>query len=93
MQRRLEEEGTSFRQVKDEVRREMMVYYITRTKLDFIAISERLGFAEQAVMSRLCQKLFATTPTAMRALAARDADAAFVAADQAKEPSFREKGA
>jgi AraC-like DNA-binding protein len=93
LQRRLEEEGVSFQQVKDEVRREVMIYYLTRTKLDLIAISEKLGFAEQAVMSRFCQRIFAMTPTEVRARAARGDAATFVAVRQANDATIRQEEA
>jgi AraC-like DNA-binding protein len=67
MARRLAGEGTSFQAIKDEVRRDRMLYYVQQTDLDFTAISERLGFSEQAVMTRCCHKWFAMSPTALRA--------------------------
>jgi hypothetical protein len=33
MHRRLNAEGTSFQQIKDEVRRDVMLYYLQQTKL------------------------------------------------------------
>jgi AraC-like DNA-binding protein len=66
MHRRLTAEGTSFQQVKDEVRRDAMLYYLQQTNLPFAAISERLGFAEQSVMTRTCQRWFSTSPTKLR---------------------------
>lgn len=67
LHRRLRTEGTSFLQIKDEVRRDAMLYYSRQTRLDFARISERLGFAEQSVLTRHCQRWFSTTPTAVRA--------------------------
>ncbi|CAN7337163.1 AraC family transcriptional regulator ligand-binding domain-containing protein [Phenylobacterium sp. LjRoot225] len=66
MHRRLTSEGTSFRQIKDEVRRDLMLYYIQHTDLEFAHISERLGFAEQSVMTRTCNRWFAASPTQLR---------------------------
>lgn len=71
LHRRLRAEGTSFQQVKDEVRRDAMLYYIRQTNLDFAAISERLGFAEQAVMTRTCNLWFSASPTKLRSRAHR----------------------
>ncbi len=65
--RGLAAESTSFQQIKDEVRRNRMLYYIRQTGLEFAVISEKLGFAEQAVMTRCCRKWFATSPTRLRA--------------------------
>jgi AraC-like DNA-binding protein len=64
--RRLKAEGTSFQKIKDEVRRDLMVYYLQRTDLDFGRISERLGFAEQSVMTRSCNRWFDASPTKLR---------------------------
>lgn len=66
LHRRLREEGVSFQSVKDEVRRDMMLYLIGETAMDFARISERLGFAEQSVLTRLCNRWFGASPTALR---------------------------
>lgn len=67
LHRRLQAEGTSFQRLKDEVRREAMLYYVQQTQLDFARISERLGFAEQSVMTRSCNRWFGMSPTRLRA--------------------------
>jgi AraC-like DNA-binding protein len=66
MHRRLSAEGTSFQRIKDEVRRDVMLYYLEQTNLDFALISERLGFAEQSVMTRSCHRWFGAAPTKLR---------------------------
>jgi AraC-like DNA-binding protein len=66
LHRRLRAEGTSFQKIKDEVRRDVMLYYLRQTRLDFTRISERLGFAEQSVMTRSCHRWFAASPTRLR---------------------------
>lgn len=66
LRRRLKEEGSSFRDVKDEVRRDLTLYYLGRTELDVGVISERLGFAEQSVLSRRCVRWFGKSPRALR---------------------------
>ena len=73
LHRRLREEGTSFQQVKNEVRADLMRYYIEQTGLEFAAISERLGFAEQSVLTRQCNRWFGLSPTRMRALSGQEA--------------------
>jgi AraC-like DNA-binding protein len=67
LHRRLAAEDTSFQRIKDEVRRDLMLYYSRQTGLDFARISERLGFAEQSVLTRNCRRWFAATPTGIRA--------------------------
>ena len=76
MSRRLQAEGTSFQAVKDEVRRDLMLYYLQNTSLDFAHISERLGFAEQSVMTRSCRRWFSASPTQLRDRSRADAPAA-----------------
>jgi AraC-like DNA-binding protein len=68
-------EGTSFQQVKDEVRRDAMLYYIRQTNLDFAVISEKLGFAEQAVLTRICNRWFSASPSQLRSPGRRVAPA------------------
>jgi AraC-like DNA-binding protein len=66
LHRRLRAEGTSFQQVKDEVRRDIMLYYLQQTDFEFSRIAQRLGFAEQSVMSRMCMSWFSASPTEVR---------------------------
>lgn len=66
LHRRLRAEGTSFQQVKDEARRDLVLYYLARTDLDVSAISEKLGFAEQSVLTRRCRKWFGAPPSVVR---------------------------
>jgi AraC-like DNA-binding protein len=66
LHRRLEAEGTAFQQIKDEVRRDLLLYYLRQTELDFSGISEKLGFAEQSVLTRRCHRWFAAAPTQVR---------------------------
>jgi len=73
LHRRLQAEGTSFQQIKDEVRRDLMLYCLQQTDLDFARISERLGFAEQSVMTRICNRWFCASPTRLRLLGRRPA--------------------
>jgi AraC-like DNA-binding protein len=71
LHRRLQAEGTSFQQIKDDVRRDVMLYYLQQTDFDFSRISEKLGFAEQSVMTRSCNRWFAASPTKVRSAARR----------------------
>ena len=66
LHRRLEKQGTSFHRIKDEVRRELALYYLEKTTLEFAVISETLGFSEQAVMTRRCNHWFAASPSKIR---------------------------
>ena len=71
MHRRLNAEGTSFQHIKDEVRRDVMLYYLQQTDLDLALISDRLGFAEQSVMTRYCRRWFCASPTKLRSQVSR----------------------
>lgn len=66
LRRRLRQEGSSFQDVKDEVRRDLTLYYLERTALDFRSISEKLGFAEQSIFSRSCRRWFGQPPGKLR---------------------------
>lgn len=71
LHRRLAAEGTSFQRIKDDIRRDMLRYYIQQTAMDFMRISERLGFAEQSVMTRCCRRWFSASPSELRLQAQR----------------------
>ncbi len=67
LHRRLATEGTSFQKIKDEVRRDILRYYLEQTDMDFAHVSEKLGFSEQSVMTRSCNHWFGASPTRLRA--------------------------
>jgi AraC-like DNA-binding protein len=69
--RRFAAEGTSFQQIKDGVRRDVLSYYLQQTNLSFAIVSEKLGFAEQSVMTRYCKRWFSASPTKLRLQARR----------------------
>jgi AraC-like DNA-binding protein len=73
LHRRLKAEGSAFQKIKDEVRRDLMLYYLQNTGIDFAHISERLGFAEQSVFTRSCNRWLSASPTAIRASTRRPA--------------------
>ena len=66
LHRRLTAEGTSFQQIKDEVRRDILLYYLQQTEVDFTTLSDKLGFAEQSVLTRRCRGWFGAPPSALR---------------------------
>ncbi|MFT3968248.1 MAG: AraC family transcriptional regulator ligand-binding domain-containing protein [Sphingobium sp.] len=73
LHRRLAAGGTSFQQIKNEVRRDMMLYYLRQTDMDLSQVSERLGFAEQSAMTHYCRKIFGLSPTLLRARSREEA--------------------
>ncbi|MET0363589.1 MAG: AraC family transcriptional regulator ligand-binding domain-containing protein [Sphingobium sp.] len=76
LHRRLTREGTSFQQIKNDVRQDMMLYYLKQTAMELSQVSERLGFVEQSAMTHYCRKRFGQSPTQLRTRAqkARAAD-------------------
>lgn len=67
LHRRLHREGTSFRLIRDEVRRDLAGYYLRNTDLDMKAISERLGFSEPSALTRRAHTWFHRSPSDLRA--------------------------
>lgn len=69
LHRRLAREGVSFQQIKDEVRRDYMVYYLQQTDLELARISEKLGFSEQSTLSHFARQMLDASPSELRAQA------------------------
>lgn len=67
LRRRLRQEGASFRQILDQVRCDHLAYLLRHTQFDLTDISERLGFAEQSVLTRYCRRWLSLSPTQVRA--------------------------
>jgi AraC-like DNA-binding protein len=70
LHRRLRESGTTFQKIKDDVRCELVRYYVARPELNFLWITGKLDFADQAVFTRFCRRHLGATPSALRARAA-----------------------
>ncbi len=66
LHRRLRAEDTTFQRVKDEVRRDRLLFFLQKTDLPLSNISAKLGFAEQSVMSRRCRQWFGASPSDLR---------------------------
>ncbi|WP_370619957.1 helix-turn-helix transcriptional regulator [Mumia sp. Pv 4-285] len=66
LQRRLADQGTGFAQIVDDVRRETVHRYLTRTAVPLHEISAAVGFAEQATLTRSARRWWGETPTAVR---------------------------
>ncbi len=69
--RRLKAEGKSFQEIKDEVRRDVALYYLHQTDLDLTDIAEKLGYAEHSVFTRSCIRWFSASPSELRSQAVR----------------------
>ena len=66
LQRILADEGLTFGRILDCVRRERAREYLTTTDLPLTRITELLGLAEQAVLSRCARRWWGTNPVELR---------------------------
>jgi AraC-like DNA-binding protein len=73
LQRRLRAEGTSFEDLKDEIRRDLALRYIQDGDMPLKRVAEKLGYAETSVLSRSCFRWFSSSPREMRAQHKADA--------------------
>jgi AraC-like DNA-binding protein len=62
LQRRLEEEATSFHQLLDDTRRELAEQYLGRLHLSIAQAAYLLGFTDQSSFSRACKRWFELSP-------------------------------
>jgi len=62
LQRRLEEESTSFGQLLDSTRRELAKQYLGRLHLSLAQATYLLGFADQGSFFRACKRWFEVSP-------------------------------
>lgn len=62
LQRRLQEEGTSFQQLLDDTRRELALQYLLQRNLTLLEISYLLGFADPSNFFRAFRRWFGSTP-------------------------------
>ena len=67
LQRRLQAEGMSFRDVVDEWRRARGLSLVTNTRLPLSEVSEALGYAEQSVFTKAFRRWYGGTPLSFRA--------------------------
>ena len=67
LRRHLREEGTSFQELKDQLRRDIAIYHLGRADLSLQQIAEQLGFSEPSAFHRAFKKWTGLTPGAYRA--------------------------
>lgn len=66
MQRRLREEGTSFEDIRDQVRRDFALRGLTQRNVSLSQLAEKLGYSEVSALSRSCQRWFDASPRRLR---------------------------
>lgn len=66
LQRRLQEEGTCFETIKDEVRREVALHCLGEAGVPLSRVAEMLGYAEVSALSRSCNRWFQASPRQLR---------------------------
>ncbi|MBT2387229.1 AraC family transcriptional regulator [Streptomyces sp. ISL-11] len=69
LRRRLHEEGTSYRRLRDQVRREAAVSSLMEGREPIAELAARLGFSEDTAFHRAFRRWTGTTPGAYRLLA------------------------
>jgi AraC-like DNA-binding protein len=72
LHRRLTEQGTSFRRVVADVRRELAERYLHERKLAIGEIAFLLGFSEASALHRAFKRWTGHAPLAFRQAASRD---------------------
>jgi AraC-like DNA-binding protein len=73
LRRRLEEEGVSFRSIKDEVRKKMVLRFLADESIPISEVALMAGFAEPSGLSRVVKVWLGMSPSDYRALKAREA--------------------
>ncbi|MNE91829.1 Urease operon transcriptional activator [compost metagenome] len=74
LRRRLGEEGQTYQGLKDSVRRELAIAWLSQGERPMAEIAERLGFADSSSFYKAFRKWFGCNPGHYRAvIQARDA--------------------
>ena len=68
LQRRLLEAGTTFDELREQVREDLAVKYVRQSNLRLAEISEMLGYSQQSAFSRAFKRLRGVTPRQLRAM-------------------------
>ncbi|HTJ47323.1 MAG TPA: AraC family transcriptional regulator [Kofleriaceae bacterium] len=66
LRRRLEDEGTSFRDVVDGVRRDLATHYVGETRRPLKEVAALLGFTDQSTFQRAFKRWHDATPASFR---------------------------
>ncbi len=66
LRRRLRDEGTSYQEIKDNIRRDAAIYHLERNQLSINDIAQEVGFSEPSTFHRAFKKWTGVTPGAYR---------------------------
>jgi AraC-like DNA-binding protein len=66
LQRRLQDEGTTFETVRHEVYRRAASRFLRETDIPLAQVAAALGYSEQSALTRACRRWFSATPKQMR---------------------------
>ena len=66
LRRKLTEEGTSFQEIKDKLRKNMAIYYLSQPDIPISTITNKLGFSEPAAFTRAFKQWTGQTPSLYR---------------------------
>ncbi|SHN30436.1 AraC-type DNA-binding protein [Duganella sacchari] len=66
LQRRLEDEGTSYNDLLDETRRDLAREYLAKEQMALGQVAFLVGFADQSTFCRACQRWFGSSPKQFR---------------------------
>jgi len=66
LQRRLRAAGESFESIKDGVRRDVALRYLTQSTLPLIRVAQLLGYSDTSALSRSCCRWFSASPRRLR---------------------------
>src|SRR5690348_10834307 len=66
LQRKLEDEGALFEDIRDDVRRETALHYLSDTRIPLAQLAGLLGLADQSVLTRCCVRWCGKTPSELR---------------------------
>ncbi len=91
VQRLLEKEGTSFRQLSEEVRRSAAERYLLGTDLPMKEIAYLLGFSELSTFSRAVKTWFGVSPKKVRDAPRSRSSAAANSTTGRKQPMQRSR--
>lgn len=93
VQRLLEKEGTSFRQLSEEIRRSAAERYLLGTDLPMKEIAYLLGFSELSTFSRAVKTWFGISPKKVRDAPRSRPRSANLSAPRREQPDRRPQGA